>query len=379
MARQASSFNGFCGRLAATAFFLLSTLCCTAVAQSNSSATPDPNAPQGLDIDPKLDPSNPLKYITNNWLTTIGLIIMLTVFAIHTRLIIYSKSKFMIVIVVAEFGYAVGIAARYGLHFFPDSKNMFIFEYLFLTLSPCGFVAAEYVILGRLVRAVGGDKHLLIRPSRVALAFLCSDVFTFIIQASAFLLVTAHTDINKAHLGLHLFLAGLIIQLVSFSFFFAIFFHFIFRMWKYERKIWTRDRDQGQPWYYDWRVLLIAMTVSCIGIIVRSAYRTAEIAEDNSGPLTTEEIFFWVLDFIPLLVALSVYIPFWPGWYIGPKVTEAPKGALNEVEFEDDETEKLPLYQTPLESSREGEQKKTGFARVSRNILVFISSFAFFL
>lgn len=55
-------------------------------------------------------------------------------------------------------------------------------QYLFVTLSPCGFIAAEYVLLGRMAKWLGGDRHLLIRPQRITLAFVLSDVTTFLIQ-----------------------------------------------------------------------------------------------------------------------------------------------------------------------------------------------------
>ena len=45
-------------------------------------------------------------------------------------------------------------------------------------------MAAEYVILGRLVHWVNGDKYLLVRPSRVTKVFVASDVITFLIQVS---------------------------------------------------------------------------------------------------------------------------------------------------------------------------------------------------
>lgn len=52
---------------------------------------------------------------------------------------------------------------------------------------------------------------------------------------------------------------------------------------------------------------------------VRSGYRTVELAEGD-GPLTTQEIYFWVLDFVPLMVAVMAYIAFWPGRFINTPV-----------------------------------------------------------
>ena len=73
---------------------------------------------------------------------------------------------------------------RFGLHAQPESKGIYIAEYLFVVLSPCGFIAANYVLLGRLSRWMKGDKHLWISPNRITLVFVLSDVVTFLIQVS---------------------------------------------------------------------------------------------------------------------------------------------------------------------------------------------------
>ncbi len=100
--------------------------------------------------------------------------------------------------------FALGIAFRFGLHVKPDSKGIYIAEYLFVILSvsplfghfwfelcatsnvqPCAFIAADYVLLGRLARYLGSGKHLLISPSRITITFVISDITTFLIQVSA--------------------------------------------------------------------------------------------------------------------------------------------------------------------------------------------------
>lgn len=48
--------------------------------------------------------------------------------------------------------------------------------------QPCAFIAASYMVLGRLARYLKADAYLLIRPTRVTLVFVLSDVVTFLIQ-----------------------------------------------------------------------------------------------------------------------------------------------------------------------------------------------------
>ena len=62
---------------------------------------------------------------------------------------------------------------------------------------------------------------------------------------------------------------------------------------------------------------------------VRSVYRTIELSEGFDGYLTRTEVFFFALDFVPLIVALLCYIPFWPGRFIPNdlKMQDTPESA----------------------------------------------------
>jgi hypothetical protein len=98
-------------------------------------------------------------------------------------------------------------------------------------------------------------------------------------------------------------------------------------MYTLEPTIWVQDAHK--PWYKDWRALAGAMVVSCIGVLVRSIYRTIELSEGYVGFLSSHEVYFYVLDFVPLIVALLAYIPFWPGRFIPHN---APNALINDAE-----------------------------------------------
>ena len=68
------------------------------------------------------------------------------------------------------------------MHQNPDSLITYVILNLFTTLAPCGFIAAEYMILGRLATWVKGERYLMIRLSRLTKVFVASDVTTFLIQ-----------------------------------------------------------------------------------------------------------------------------------------------------------------------------------------------------
>ncbi|KIP04558.1 hypothetical protein PHLGIDRAFT_109410 [Phlebiopsis gigantea 11061_1 CR5-6] len=203
----------------------------------------------------------------------------------------------------------MGVYTIWPLRSNPDSITLYAIYNFFATLSPCGFIAAEYVLLGWLARWLNADCHLLIPPSKITLVFVLSDVSTFLTQAAGGGISASGG--SNASMGAKIVLVGLILQLVLFVFFTLVFARFIHRVYNYEPSIWSRDRNE--KWYNNWRTLALIMFISQIGVIVRSVYRCIELSEGHAGPFTRTEIYLFVLDLAPLLVAIGVYIPFWPG------------------------------------------------------------------
>jgi hypothetical protein len=215
---------------------------------------------------------------------------------------------------IGAYTFAFGISTRFGLHLHPESKGLYIVEYLFVVLSPCAFIAAEYVLLGRLARHLRCDKYLLVTARRITVTFISSDISTFLIQAIGGALSISANDEPLALAGSRVFLAGLALQLLSFLTFTCIFLFFLYRVRKCEPEVYVQD--QQLVWYKDWRALAGTMIVSCIGILIRSVYRTIELSEGFQGRLATSEPFFYGLDTLPLFIAIVVYLPFWPGRFI---------------------------------------------------------------
>ncbi|CAA7259818.1 unnamed protein product [Cyclocybe aegerita] len=287
-------------------------------------------------LDPKNDPYNPLKYIVSNTLTGISVALVLVVAVLQTWCIKRWGARWMSAMTIGAYCFAIGLAFRFGLAIHPQSKGIYIVEYLFVVLSPCAFIAADYVLLGRLARHVQSDRHLLVSPHNITLVFVSSDITTFLIQAIGGSISVSANDYDRALAGSRVFLAGLAAQLLSFSSFTCIFIRFLHRVRKYEPKAWAMDEDK--KWYNSWKTLAVVLFISCMGIMVRSVFRVIELSEGFQGPLTTSEALFYALDTLPLFVAIVVYVPFWPGRFIRPQenpvqndaVVDSEKGSQDE-------------------------------------------------
>ncbi|PPR07047.1 hypothetical protein CVT26_005248 [Gymnopilus dilepis] len=279
-------------------------------------------------LDPKHDPYNPLKYIASNVLTGIAFGLVLVVAIIQTWFIKRLGAKWMMSMTIGAYFFALGLAFRFGLHSHPESKGIYIVEYMFVVLSPCAFIAADYVLLGRLAKHLNADKHLLVRSRRITITFAAGGGLTASANQPAKALAGSrvgavifwdYTFVLTLH---QIFLAGLVAQLLSFLCFTGIYIVFLYRVWRYEPEIWARDNNK--KWRKSWQALAFALIVSCIGILIRSGYRVAELSEGFDGPLTTSQALFYGVDTLPLFVAIAIYIPFWPGRFIRSESRQIP-------------------------------------------------------
>jgi len=265
---------------------------------------PDPFA------DPATDPYNPLRYIPSNALTGVSLGLYL---ATGLTLSFYTwrwGARWMLAMVIGTYTFSLGLAMRFALAKDPHNTTYYIIEYLFVVLSPCAFIAADYVLLSHLATWLDAGAHLVISPRRVTLVFVLSDVTTFCIQAiGGGMSVTR--DVATLTKGSHVFVAGLALQLLSFFLFTLMYLRFLWRMRKYMPELWNTGK-----WYQGWKLLAIFLVISCGGILIRSFYRTIELSEGFTGYLAIHEGYFYGLDTYPLYVAITVYVFLWPGWVL---------------------------------------------------------------
>ncbi|KIR43653.1 integral membrane protein [Cryptococcus deuterogattii 99/473] len=256
----------------------------------------DRDCPADPYADPANDICNPLRYVPNKVLNCLGAALFFIVAAALT---------FFIGAWFEGVGFVLRVLMRDNLH----SLNLYIVANLFIILAPCAFLAGDYIVFGRLVQFLEANHH--IRPFKarqISRIFIASDisVITFLIQGSGGGL-SASSSTGSAELGAHLFLAGIAIQMVSFIFFSCVWITFGIRVFSGDKQLWHRE---------GWKPLYFALGFTCICFIIRSIYRTAELAGGYISYLSTHEGYFLGLDSLPLLLGIATYVFFWPGNYL---------------------------------------------------------------
>ncbi|KAG8743397.1 hypothetical protein FRC10_012123 [Ceratobasidium sp. 414] len=208
--------------------------------------------------------------------------------AVHgTWMMFRIRGKYMGTLVISGYIYALGLILRIPYRQNTSGLGLYLILNLCVVLSPCGFIATVYILLGRLARHLRAEDLMLIRPQIITKVYVTSDVITLLVQASGGSLAAAKNE-TLTKLSTKIFLVGLVLQLVSFLSYCVVLAVFLYRG------------------------LVGAMIISCLGIIVRCIYRTVEGSEGFSGYLLTHEVYFFVLDCLPLLIAIAVYTVVWP-------------------------------------------------------------------
>ena len=178
----------------------------------------------------------------------------------------------------------------------------YVIQSVFLLLAPILFAAAVYMVLARIIRSVNAEQYSPIRINWLTKIFVGCDILTFLIQGSGAGMM-AESSMSK--MGQNIVLAGLILQILTFVLFLVTAILFDIRM----RANPTLEATQGgSPWK---KHLLSLYTVSSM-ILLRSVFRVIEYGLGNDGYLLANEWPTYVLDAVPMFIAMICFAYWYP-------------------------------------------------------------------
>ena len=254
------------------------------------------------------DPRNPFHYMPSMSATVTAMILFLLTFVALFVWIILKRAWYTIPLLVGCLLEGIGYGTRIPLVTKPVGQiPLYAAMHASIIIAPVFNAAIAYVLLGRLMHAVG-DQHSLIRPKLVARIFIICDIFSFIIQISgAGLLASATTDPDRAKTGENILLGGLGINLVSFALFCVQLFYFDYRTRKSPPEV-----PGGSMFQKGWRQFLYIIYISSTLILIRQIYRVMEFAQGFTGYLAVHEVYFYIFDTIPIYLCTTIFVFFFP-------------------------------------------------------------------
>jgi hypothetical protein len=178
---------------------------------------------------------------------------------------------------------------------------------LTICIAPTFFTAGIYVILGRMI-AIAGPGVSPIGPVWYLWIFCTVDVISLVIQAvgggSAAVAFNSEPQGNTK-IGTNIMVAGIDFQLVSVVIFSVLFFLFLYRASaKLNLPAFKNDKNM--------KLLVLVTSFSILLIIMRSIYRTVELAGGWTGHVIETERYFIALDGAPmaaLVIAFNILHP----------------------------------------------------------------------
>ncbi|KAF3171610.1 hypothetical protein TWF225_002253 [Orbilia oligospora] len=208
--------------------------------------------------------------------------------------------------IMQTFGYLARLFSARDVH----NRGLYIAQFVLVVLAPVFTAAGDYIILGRLLERVlpGGPRaKALGLPARwITWIFVTSDIISFVMQGIGASIISANTDGRNPAAqiqGQHIIMAGLAIQIAFFSF-------FVCAVIRFDTK--TRESHPGARW----RALVYCLYISCACILIRSIYRIVEFAQGWDGYLMSHEVYFYVLEALPMLPCLVIFNIFHPSKYL---------------------------------------------------------------
>lgn len=198
----------------------------------------------------------------------------------------------------------VGNGVRIYGHFHPEVVNPYIAQQVILVLTPAFFAAAHFTILTKMCQLYGTKYIWPIRTNWLIPFFVVLDVASLAVQGGgsgqAATAEIQNLPVSQINSKGNIVVAGLAIQLAGYLSFNALFILFIIRA--------LADKRQGNAQWFNQRqkVFFLAVYVSALFVLGRSAFRTAEMASGWVGKIATTEWYYLVFD--ATFVALAVLI-----------------------------------------------------------------------
>ncbi|KAH7112519.1 RTA1 like protein-domain-containing protein, partial [Dendryphion nanum] len=235
-------------------------------------------------------------------LAILGCVLFLVALVAHVVQLVKFRTWYFSTMVVGIAFEIVGYAFRIlSAKISPYRVNYFVVQYFFIVVAPVFFAAAIYTVLSILISTTKSRSYAPLSPKLILWIFITCDVVATVVQIlGAALIGVASSNRKDPTMANNILLGGLAFQAASFLLFIVLYSVFLFRA----RHVVFRV--VGKAWH-------IAFAVAVLLMYLRVCFRLAETSEGLYGKLNTNEVYFGVLEFMPVVLAVWLLAVWHPG------------------------------------------------------------------
>lgn len=242
-------------------------------------------------------------YVPSPLLAISGIIIFFIAFVSQISQLLLFRNWYFTPLVVGTVMEVVGYVFRaLSSQVNPYNIIFFVGQYFCTTVAPVILSITIYAIINVMINIFG--KMLAPFPPKVILfGFIAFDVVATVLQvAGAASVGKAYRDKTDPTRYNKILLAGLAFQVFTFLCFIICMSSFVFKAWAFfPTKI---------------RRFVVAFGAATLCIYLRTCFRLAETAEGLRGYLSTHEVYFGCLEFLPIVLVVILLGVWYPGRYL---------------------------------------------------------------
>ncbi|KAG2078713.1 RTA1 like protein, partial [Suillus decipiens] len=263
----------------------------------------------------------PYHYVPTEWIC----VLFVVLYSISTVLHLGQALKYKLWWMIPTATFAgileiLGWSARLWSSRNPKLLTPYEMQIVGTIIAPTPLVAANFIILGRVITRVG-PQYSRLTPRMYTILFCCFDIICLVIQAvgGASAAHSANTK-TSASKGANIMLGGIVAQLFAILVYVALAVETLLHLrynapFRYVEQPGIVEKGQRTV-SKNLRLMLYAMAFCTLCIFIRSVYRTVELANGWNGPVISTERYFDWLDGGMVTLAIYTLNFFHPGIFV---------------------------------------------------------------
>ncbi|KAF8899506.1 RTA1-like protein [Gymnopilus junonius] len=218
----------------------------------------------------------------------------------------------------------LGWAGRLWSSFSPLLSTPFQIEITCTIVAPTPLLAANFVILGNVIKRLG-PAYSRLSPKWYTIIFTSCDVISLVVQGLGGGIAASASDLQGANNGAHIMLGGIVFQLVVIVLYSILAAEYFFR-YHHDSPIGYRtanaapaeNGDRRGVFTFKLKAMSCALVFSTTVLFIRAVYRTIELADGWKGRIISNQLYFNVLDGAMVILAMYTMNFINPGIFLAP-------------------------------------------------------------